>query len=175
MNKLFFIFFLFLILVGPVFGQQRLTISGYIRDAVSGESLPGATLRVKDKVNQGGAANNYGFYSLTLPAGNYTLIAQYLGYQSQEISINLTQNQQQNILLTPGSVQVQEVVISDKRPDEQVKSTQLSQVILPIEQVKTLPVLFGETDILKTVQLLPGIKSGREGNTGFYVRGGGAD
>ncbi|WP_199200323.1 TonB-dependent receptor [Adhaeribacter arboris] len=174
MNKYFF-FILFLVLAGPLFGQQKLTISGYIRDAVSGESLPGATIRVKDKINQGVAANNYGFYSLTLPTGNHTLIAQYLGYQAQEISFHLTQNLQQNVLLSSASVQVQEVIITDKRPDEQVKSTQMSQVILPIEQVKTLPVLFGETDILKTIQLLPGIKSGGEGNTGFYVRGGGAD
>lgn len=79
------------------------------------------------------------------------------------------------MLLPPASVQVQEVVISGKRPDEQVKNTQMGQVILPMEQVKTLPVLFGEIDIMKTVQLLPGIKSGGEGNTGFYVRGGGAD
>ncbi|QMU31539.1 TonB-dependent receptor [Adhaeribacter radiodurans] len=166
---------MFLLIPVVGWGQQKLTLSGYIRDAVSGESLLGATIRVKDKVNQGSTANNYGFYSLTLTQGSYTLIAQYLGYQSQEISLNLTQNQQQNILLTPASVQVQEVVISDKRPDEQVKSTQMSQIILPMEQVKTLPVLFGETDILKTIQLLPGIKSGGEGNTGFYVRGGGAD
>lgn len=175
MNKLIPLFLLFLFLVAPAWGQQKFTLSGYIRDGASGESLPGATLRLKDKTNQGSTANNYGFYSITLAPGSYIFIAQYLGYQPQEITIILSKNQQQNILLQPGAVQVEEVVISAKRPDEQIKSTQLGQVILPMDQVKTLPVLFGETDILKTIQLLPGIKSGGEGNTGFYVRGGGAD
>ncbi|QNF35186.1 TonB-dependent receptor [Adhaeribacter swui] len=174
MNKLFFTLF-FLLLTNLVAGQQKFTISGYIRDAVSGESLIGATIRVQEISNQGSTTNNYGFYSITLPAGSYTILAQYLGYRSREFKVDLKANYQQNILLEVASVQVEEVVISDRKPDEQVKSTQMSQVILPIEQVKTLPVLFGETDILKTVQLLPGIKSGGEGNTGFYVRGGGVD
>jgi hypothetical protein len=173
LNKLFLLFLLFL--SNPVWGQQKRTISGYIRDAASGESLVGATVRLQENLRQGSASNNYGFYSITLSPGSYTLIAQYLGYRAQEIKITLTKNQQQDILLEASSVTVEEVVISDKRPDEQVKSTQLGQVILPIEQIKNLPVLFGETDILKTIQLLPGIKSGGEGNTGFYVRGGGAD
>ncbi len=173
LNKLFFLFIL--LFSGSAWGQQKFTLSGYIRDAASAESLVGATIRLQNNPGQGSTANNYGFYSLTLSPGSYTLIAQYLGYRAQEIKINLTKNQQQDILLQPVSVEVEEVVISDKRPDEQVKSTQMGQVILPIEQIKTLPVLFGETDILKTIQLLPGIKSGGEGNTGFYVRGGGAD
>lgn len=173
MNKLFLLFLL--LLSNSVWGQQKFTLSGYIRDAASGESLVGATIRLQENSSQGSAANNYGFYSITLSPGSYTLIAQYLGYRAQAFKINLTKNQQQDILLQVASVEVEEVVISDKRPDEQVKSTQMGQVILPIEQIKTLPVLFGETDILKTIQLLPGIKSGGEGNTGFYVRGGGAD
>ena len=173
MNKLFFLFLLFI--SSAVFGQQKFTLSGYIRDATSGESLVGATIRVKEITNQGSTANNYGFYSITLAPGSYTLMAQYLGYRPQEIKVNFFKNQQQNLLLEPAPVQVKEVVISDKRPDEQVKSTQMGQIMLPMEQVKTLPVLFGETDILKTIQLLPGVKSGGEGNTGFYVRGGGAD
>ncbi|RDC63176.1 TonB-dependent receptor [Adhaeribacter pallidiroseus] len=173
MNKLFLLLLLFI--SGSVWGQQKYTLSGYIRDAASGESLVGASVRLQQNPSQGSAANNYGFYSITLAPGTYTLIAQYLGYRAQEIKITLTYNQQQDILLEVASVEVEEVVISDKRPDEQVKSTQLGQVVLPIQQIKTLPVLFGETDILKTIQLLPGIKSGGEGNTGFYVRGGGAD
>ncbi|CAA9289786.1 MAG: TonB-dependent receptor [uncultured Adhaeribacter sp.] len=175
MNKFNLLIFLIILLAGPVLGQQKYTLSGYIRDAASGENLTGAVIRLKDQPSIGVSANNYGFFSLTLPAGQYTLLSQFLGYSPQEITVELNQNQQLNILLVPGSVQVQEVIISAKRPDEQVKSTQMGLITLPMEQIKTLPVLFGETDIIKTVQLLPGIKSGGEGNTGFYVRGGGAD
>ncbi|MDX5348810.1 MAG: TonB-dependent receptor, partial [Hymenobacteraceae bacterium] len=171
----FFLLFFVIWLALPAQAQQRFSISGYVRDAGSGENLTGATIRVKENAQIGTASNNYGFYSITLPAGDYTLVAQFIGYQPQEKKIKLNQNQTINFNLSAETYEAQTVEIVADRAQQQVESTQMGEIVLPMEQLKTLPVLFGETDVLKMVQLMPGVKSGGEGNTGFYVRGGGAD
>ncbi len=154
--------------------QHSYTLSGYISDSETGEALLQAAIFNKDNPEQGVAANNYGFYSLHLPEGEYTIAVSYLGYLTQEYAVRLDTNIRLNIELQPG-VQVQEIVVTAADQNEQVQSTNMGQVDLTMSQVERLPVLMGEVDILKTLQLLPGVMSGTEGSTGFYVRGGGPD
>lgn len=150
---------------------QQYTISGYVKDADSGEDLIGAT--VYDKTTKKGIiANLYGFYSLTLPAGEHTLTVQYVGFSPMEKTINLTENQTINFSLK-SETQLEEVVVTAKEEIEEVP--QMSSIDVPIEQIKSMPVLLGEADVLKSLQLLPGIQGGTEGSSGIYVRGGGPD
>lgn len=164
----------FLLLQQHAYAQNKYTISGYIKDASSGESLLGASITIKE-LNKGVQSNEYGFYSITIPQGSYTIIASYLGFNTRVDTIRLTKNYRYNVNLSSKAIQSAEVTISSKRADENVKSTQMSIQTLEMEKVKTLPVILGEVDILKTLQLLPGIQSAGEGNSGFYVRGGGPD
>lgn len=154
--------------------QNKYTISGYIKDASSGESLLGASFIVKD-INKGAQSNEYGFFSITLPEGTYSIQVLYLGYQTKSDTIRLNKNTRYNVYLSNKIIQSKEVVVTSRRADENVKSTQMSTQTLQMEKVKTLPVIMGEVDILKTLQLLPGVQSAGEGNSGFYVRGGGPD
>ncbi len=163
-------------LIGPIliFAQNKYTLSGYIKDAATGEDLIGANVYVKADVIVGTATNVYGFFSMTLPEGTYEVVFSYIGYENQVQTVALNSDQRINISLKQGEV-LQEVVIEDERSDANVQSTDMGTVELNIEQIKTIPVLFGEVDILKTIQLLPGVGGAGEGNTGFYVRGGGPD
>lgn len=163
-------------LISPIliFAQNKYTLSGYIKDAATGEDLIGANVYVKADVIVGTATNVYGFFSMTLPEGTYEVVFSYIGYENQVQTVALNSDQRINISLKQGEV-LQEVVIEDERSDANVQSTDMGTVELNIEQIKTIPVLFGEVDILKTIQLLPGVGGAGEGNTGFYVRGGGPD
>lgn len=153
--------------------EQKFTLSGYLKDSTSGESLLGATVLITE-LNKGAASNEYGFYSLTLPAGKYTLKASYIGYKTQLKEIQLDKDVRLNIALQPNVIETQEVVISAERKAN-VESSQMGKQEIKIEQAKTIPALLGEVDVLKTLQLLPGIAGAGEGNSGFYVRGGGPD
>jgi hypothetical protein len=153
--------------------EQKFTLSGYLKDSTSGESLLGATVLVTE-LNKGAASNEYGFYSLTLPAGKYTLKASYIGYKTQLKEIQLDKDVRLNIALHPNVIETQEVVISAERKAN-VESSQMGKQEIKIEQAKAIPALLGEVDVLKTLQLLPGIAGAGEGNSGFYVRGGGPD
>ncbi|XOV94283.1 MAG: carboxypeptidase-like regulatory domain-containing protein [Bacteroidota bacterium] len=150
---------------------QTHTISGFIRDKDNGENLIGATI-IQAGTTNGTTTNTFGFYSLTLPTGSVTLQVSYVGYQMETIEIDLVENMMLNFELNPGSI-LDEVVVTAEEKIE--RSPQMSTIDVPIEQIKALPVLMGEADILKTLQLLPGIQSGSEGSSGIYVRGGGAD
>ena len=159
----------------PLFAQQRYyTLSGYVRDSTTGESLIGATIGVKG-TTQGIQSNTYGFFAITLPAGEHTLVFTFIGYAAQERKVMLAANQRWSISLVPKSFQAREVVITEKRKDENVKNTEMGRVELGIEEIKKLPALMGEADPLKAIQLLPGVQAAGEGNAGFYVRGGGPD
>lgn len=155
--------------------QVRHTISGQIRDAKTGESLIGATIRVKEKPDQGTAANEYGFYSLTLPEGDYTVIATSMGFMEKEISISLKKDLKQDIALGAQGKELKEVQVSARARDENVRSAQMGVEKLNMKEINQIPVLFGERDLLKAVQYLPGVKSAGDGNSGFFVRGGSAD
>jgi len=169
------VFIILLMPTGYSQGQSRYTISGNVKDAGTGEALIGATISIKELSGTGVTSNAYGFYSITLPAGNYSITSQYIGYEPVSEQINLKQNTKLDFSLKEKSQQLQEVVVTDKRKDENVTSTQMGVQKLDIKEIKNIPVLFGEKDVLKTMQLLPGIQPVGEGNSGFYVRGGAAD
>lgn len=172
MKKIFLILLLFFPLV--LFAQQRFTISGNITDAKSGEDLIGATVGVQGTTT-GTATNSYGFYSLTLPAGKYTLVYTYVGYANSTQEITLNKNLTLNLELAPNNNTLQEVLITSKKEDANIQQNKMSSEVLSMEVVKTLPAFMGEVDVLKTIQMLPGVVSGGEGTSGFYVRGGSID
>ena len=151
------------------------TVSGTIKDARSGELLIGATVSVKEMAATGTAANEYGFYSMTLPAARYTLIIQYIGYLNDSVSINLEQNVTKNISLRPAESVLEEVEVSAAKQNDNITSAQTGMEKMDVKEISKIPVLFGEKDIIKTMQLLPGIKSVGDGGGGMYVRGGAAD
>jgi hypothetical protein len=153
---------------------QKSTLSGSIRDKNSGEELIGASIQVVELKGTGAVANEYGFYSLTLKNGVYNIKFSYVGYQDLVQKIDLSKDQKLDINLTQG-VEMQEVTISAKKENENVTRALMGVEKIEMKDVKTIPMLFGERDVLKTIQLLPGVKSAGEGNSGFYVRGGSAD
>lgn len=153
--------------------QNKFTLSGYVKDSLSGETLIGATITFTGKgktVN----SNQYGFYSITLPQDTYTIAVSFAGYVAVQQQIDLSSNLQLNFSLLQRSV-LQEVVVYSKRRDGNVQNAQMGKFDLTMTQIKSVPVIFGESDILKTLQLLPGVRNAGEGNTGLYVRGGGPD
>jgi hypothetical protein len=153
--------------------QQKFTISGNIKDKKTGESLIGAAIKLQE-LNGGTVTNSYGFFSLTVPAGNYSLLASYVGYETVQLNITLSANQRLNIELD-NQAKLQDVVVSNRRKNDNITKPLMGVEKINISEINQLPVLLGERDLLKSIQLLPGIKSAGEGNSGFYVRGGGAD
>ncbi|RZA02925.1 MAG: TonB-dependent receptor [Sphingobacteriaceae bacterium] len=165
----------FLLIVAPAIAQKKHTISGKIKDEATGELLIGASVVLKGTTQSATASNAYGFYSLTVPEGEYTLTYSYVGYGQIERSVSLSADIEINIDLAAKN-ELEEVVISDNRPNNRnLISPQMGVEKLDMSQINNVPVIFGEKDILKTISLLPGIKAASEGNTGYYVRGGGAD
>ena len=157
-------------------GQEQITISGYLKDSLSGENLIAANIYDIDQPQLGTTTNQYGFYSLVLPKGVRSLVFTYLGYKDKMITISLEQDTLVEIELAPGkAIQFQEVVVTAEDKAKNVEKAQMGVVELPVDKIQKLPALFGETDILKTLQLMPGVLSAGEGNAGFYVRGGGPD
>lgn len=154
--------------------QKKFTVSGYVKEESTGEYLIGANVYIKELM-KGTTTNQYGFYSLTLVQGKYTLVISYLGFQGIEMPIDLNKDIRNNLSLKSKSVQVKEVVITAERDDKNTQSAEMGTVDLDVEKVKELPAFLGEVDVLKTIQLLPGVASAGEGNSGFYVRGGGPD
>ncbi|WP_330745943.1 TonB-dependent receptor [Chryseobacterium sp. CP-77] len=158
--------------------QQTYSVSGTVKDKKNGELLIGVSVKVSEDPSINVVANEYGFYSLSLPEGNYTLIISYPGYQDFEQKINVDQNIKLDLPLLPSeSVEkaIDEVVITGIKKDKNLTSAQMGAETLSIKNIEKLPVLFGEKDVMKTIQLLPGIKSNGEGSSGFSVRGGATD
>ncbi len=153
--------------------QKKVTLSGYLRDSGSSEALIAATIYVKE-LGIGTQSNNYGFYSISVPAGSYNVIYSYIGYNTQTKQVNITDDIVMDIGLEAENV-LKEVEITSERRDKNVSGTQMGTISISAQKIKQLPVIFGETDILKTLQLMPGVQSAGEGNAGFYVRGGGPD
>lgn len=174
-NKVIILQILALFCFLNAFAQDKFTISGYVKNAKTGEELIGATVFIQELSATGASSNAYGFYSITIPQGNYTVTAQYIGYEPNSISVELKQNTKLNFLLGEKGIQLGEVIVTAERKDVNITQTQMGTEKLAIKEIKNIPVLFGEKDILKTIQLMPGVKSAGEGNSGFYVRGGAAD
>jgi hypothetical protein len=151
------------------------TISGAIRDGLTGEDLPGATLSLKNKSGVGASANAYGFYSLEFQEGSYILSYTYVGFNTQNIPINLRADTLLNIELMPIAEQLDEVEITAEREDKNIRANEMTVASISIKEIESIPVLFGEKDVFKTLQLMPGVKPAGEGSSGFYVRGGSGD
>lgn len=154
--------------------QNNITISGYIKDNNTGETLTGATIYVKE-LEAGTVSNSYGFYSLTIPSGKYNLEFNFVGYATHNESVDLHSNTKINVDLTPTSIELGAVEIKGRARDHAIKSTQMSMVQMDSKTLKNLPVIFGESDLMKSIQMMPGIQTPVEGSSGFSVRGGGMD
>jgi hypothetical protein len=153
---------------------ERKAISGHVSDAATGESLIGATLFVKEP-GVGAVSNDYGFYSISLVPGSYTLICRYIGYRDFERKIELSQNERLEIELVPESEELGEIEVTGERKDENIKQVDMGVEKLQSKNIKTIPSLMGEVDLIKAIQLLPGVQSTAEGGSGFSVRGGSPD
>ena len=151
--------------------QEKFTLNGYITDKESGESLIGATVYINE-LNAGTVTNAYGFYSITLDEGTYSLDFRYIGYVSMSRSIDLNSNQKVDIELEGDDIQLENIVISDQAEDFNVSSIEMSTAKLDMSKISEIPTFLGENDIIKAIQLLPGVSSVGEGASGFNVRGG---
>ncbi len=174
-NRKFFLILYFIFFIQWVYSQSKeYTISGYVKDSSSGETLIGATVFIKE-TQKGALTNDYGFFSLKVPQEKFTLIVKYLGYVTHEQTFQVKENVKVIIELQQEGLSTDEVVITDKRADENIKSVDMSVQKLDIQVIKSMPAFFGEADVLKAIQMLPGVVFAGDGNAGFYVRGGGAD
>lgn len=163
------------ILFFPLFVvSQNHTLSGYVKDAKTGEALIGVSIFI-EKESKGVSTNVYGYYSISLNTGQYDVKYSYVGYSSVVKNVQFSEPIRLNIELSESQDLLDEVVVEAKESDENTKGTQMGKIDLSMDKIKTIPAFMGEVDVLKTIQFLPGVSSGGEGNTGFYVRGGGPD
>ncbi|MGD0755806.1 MAG: TonB-dependent receptor [Bacteroidales bacterium] len=178
-NKIFLlIFILSSVTLQPGLSEndppKSATISGFIRDAKTGETLTGAVIYPKENPTVGITSNSYGYFSLTLPVGNYSLIVQFLGYKTRIIPLELKENTKISVDMEEESIALKEITITGEKNNSNVVQSELISKI-DVKEIQNIPVILGEKDILKTIQLLPGVAPAGEGNAGFYVRGGGVD
>ena len=153
--------------------SRKFTISGYVTDGTSSETLIGANI-LESRQQQGTTTNPYGFYSITLPAGETELSFSYLGYTTRQYKLELSKDTLINVLMQDNN-QLEEVVIVSDKAEAGITATQMGAQEIPIAQIKNTPSILGEADVMKTIQLMPGVQAGVEGSAGLYVRGGGPD
>lgn len=177
-KKILYLIISFTLAVSGLYAQ-RVTLSGTVRDASSGESLMGAYIILTDTTHamspQGCVTNQAGFYSLTVPSGDYRMTVSYLSYQTITEDIRLQKSVNRTFELEPTAISGEEVVIQGEKADKNIASADVGHMEMKIEAIKALPALMGEADVIKSIQLLPGVQSGGEGNSGYYVRGSGTD
>jgi CarboxypepD_reg-like domain len=161
---------LFILFSLAFFAQEKATISGYIKDSKNGESLIGATI-YKMGSNSGASANEYGFYSLTLPKGPHVIAVSLIGYATYTFAIELDKNITKNIEIGEEGKNLEEVVITGEAEDKNITSVEMSAAKLDIKQINKIPALLGEVDVIRSIQLLPGVTTIGEGASGFNVRG----
>ncbi len=173
--------FLILLILAAVFPAQaskepkgKFTLSGFVKDADNGEMLPGATIYVKE-VKAGAATNTYGFYSISLEPGTYHIIFSFVGYANIEKTIDLNNNRSLNINLKPSTEYLSEIEITGKAKNDNITQAQMSVNKIDSKTIQAIPALMGEVDLIKALQLLPGVKFAAEGSSGFSVRGGSPD
>ena len=164
----------FLLAFSIAWSQQKVTLNGYVKDKSNGEELLGVTIYIPS-LRAGTITNDYGFYALTLPAGTYEVQFTYIGYQQETRTLSLQANMSLNMEMQTDAQVMQEIVIEEKPLDENVVAVQMSKNSLNMNQVRKLPALFGEIDIIKNIQMLPGVITAGEGTSSFFVRGGSAD
>lgn len=174
-NRLILMFVGLLFFTMQIVGQERrYTISGSMNDESNGEDLIGAGVLVKGS-RTGTVTNVYGLYSLSLPAGSYTLIFSYIGYVNKEVAVDLKEDTRLNVRLASSATEISEVVISAEARNANVANVEMSTEKLSVKAIKAIPALMGEVDVIKAVQLLPGVQATSEGSSGFSVRGGSHD
>ncbi len=170
------IFFLILLIIATnINAQSQYVLSGNISDAVSGENLPGATILIEEAPYTGVTTNAYGFYSISVPEGKYSVRFQYIGYKSITIPLEIDKNTIFDIELERAVYKLEKIDITSEKADRNISSLEMGRVKMTPGQIESIPVIFGERDVMKTLQLTPGVKSSGEGNAGFHVRGGGID
>ena len=157
------------------FSQNKVTLSGFVKDSLSGETMPGVTIVDPNNPAQGVVSNLYGFYSISLNKGSQTIRFSSVGYAAKEIKLDLTQDEKLDVDLSLTTYTGKEVTIHGDRSNKNTRSAEMGTVSLSMDKIKSLPAFMGEVDLLKIIQLMPGVKSAGDGNTGFYVRGGGPD
>ena len=158
----------------PIKAQEKTTVNGTVKDKLSGESIMGAVIKIDQLANIVVTSNEYGFFAISLPKGKYDLRISYVGYEEKRIPIALNESISIPVFLESKN-QLADVVVESKRKDDNLIKAQMGTETLNMKSINRVPVLFGEKDVLKTIQLLPGVKSAGEGNSGFYVRGGASD
>ncbi|MCX6337794.1 MAG: TonB-dependent receptor [Bacteroidetes bacterium] len=174
MNKRYLLVVLLICFNIVTIAQEKYTINGYIKDSLTGETLIGANLSIP-KERKGIVSNQYGFYSITLTNGKYEFLCSFIGYQPKILVVDLHNNQLIDFNLVANSALINNVTVVAKKRDNNIKTAQMGKFELNVNTAKAIPAFLGEVDILKTLQLLPGIRNAGEGNAGFYVRGGGPD
>ena len=174
--KQFSTFLLLLVLTIPAMAEFAgvVTLSGYLKNKANGEALIGATVFIPE-LKTGVITNPYGFYSISVVPGTYSVNFSFIGYQTQSPSVNLTTSKQLNIMLEEETKQIDEVVVTGEKKNRNVENLQMSMEKVQVKMIKKLPSFMGEIDIIKSITLLPGIQNGGEGSSGLYVRGGGPD
>ncbi len=172
----FYVLVVFLVTPLATIAQQedKYTLSGYVKDSANGESLVGANVIVEGE-GKGATTNQYGFFSLTLPEGDYKIRFTFLGFRKKTKRVQLNDDKRLNIELSNEAIQKDEVVIEGEKKDRNVTGTEIGENELTTEKMKTLPALLGEVDVMETLKLLPGVQAAGEGISGLYVRGGGPD
>jgi hypothetical protein len=172
-NKIIAILLLLMTVIVPGFSQEKVTLSGTITAANSNETIIGANIVIKE-IPAYTSTNEYGFYSITIPKGNYKIEISSIGFQSKEITVDLNKNTKLNVSISENSEELKEVIITEKKTTNTQKA-EMSVNKLSIATIKKMPVVLGEVDVLKSLLLLPGVTNAGEGASGFNVRGGGAD
>lgn len=157
-----------------IFAQKRVTVSGYVRDADTGEELIGANIFIQETGN-GTISNQYGYYVVSLAPGFYTLVYSYIGYNSVSKALNFTLDESLSIELKESSSNIEEVTITAEAPNSNITSLETGSTKLMISSIRKIPALLGEVDVIKAIQLLPGVQVTSEGSSGFSVRGGSPD
>lgn len=167
---------LFVSVIGLVtYAQDNVTLSGNLKDGNTGEDLIGARVVIEELAGVGAITNVYGFYSLTVPKGSYTAVFKSLGFETKKVKLDLTNDLTYNLELDVEGKVFGTVEVTAEKLDDNIKSAEMGVDKINMKDIENIPVLFGEKDVLKTIQLLPGVKSAGEGNAGFFVRGGSAD
>ena len=169
-----FEFILLTTLPQNVLAQPRYTLSGYMRDQASGEALISANIH-PEGLKIGATTNEYGFFTITLPEGKYNITFSYVGYQMINQDIQMDKDIYQNFSLAPSDIKISEVTVIGQPTTNRINQNEIGAVRMNVKDITTIPILFGEQDILKSIQLMPGVSPVGEGNSGFYVRGGNAD
>jgi hypothetical protein len=169
-----YIALLFLLLSMSLSGQKRVTVSGYVRDANTGEELIGSSVAIKE-TGSGTTTNQYGFYSVSLTPGFYTLVYSYIGYDAVSKPLNFIEEEEINIELQPSSTEIEEVTVTAQAANSNITSLETGSTMLQMNTIRRIPALMGEVDVIKAIQMLPGVQVTSEGSSGFSVRGGSPD